>query len=129
MNNCSFVGKLIKDVELRYLNTGTATASFTISVYNPYSKGEFKSDLVNIVAWAKTAEICADKLRKGSQVAITARYSPRSYDNNEGRKIHIHEFTATDVRFLDRPNTATTESPDSAQYAEPVDISEDSLPF
>lgn len=127
MNSCCFVGKLIKEPELRYLPNGTATCTFTLSVYNPFAKGEYKSDLVNIVTWSKTAEVCANALRKGSMCSTEARYSPRSYENNEGRKVHIHEFTANNVRFLDKPSNQNGSDP-FIDDGQPIDIS-DSLPF
>lgn len=131
MNSCNFVGKLIKDVELRYTSTGTATASFTISVYNPFAKGEFKNDLVNVVVWQKTAEACANHLKKGSLCSVETRYSPRSYDNNEGKKVYVHEFTANNVRFLDKREGTQLESQQGQEFdsGKPVDISDDDLPF
>lgn len=127
MNSCCFVGKLIKDPELRYLPNGTATCTFTISVYNPFAKGDYKSDLINIVAWSKTAEACANHLKKSSLCSVEARYSPRSYENNEGRKVHVHEFTASNVRFLDgKPSEHQDPFQDDGK---PIDISESDLPF
>ena len=145
MNNCTFVGKLIANPELRYLPEGTPVTSFTLSVYDPFAKGEYKSILVNVVAWRKQAEVCADRLIKGSQVAVAVRYSPRSYDGNDGKKVYVHEFTVNDVRFLDSGNRSETSSNNSnnsgssnrssSQKNDPfiregaIDISDDDLPF
>jgi single-strand DNA-binding protein len=127
MNVCCFVGKLIKEPEIRYLSSGVATCSFAISVY-PFAQGEYKSDLVNIVAWRKQAEWASENLRKGSMVSIEARYSPRSYDNNEGRKVHIHEFTANNIRSLERGERQEQRDP-FQDDGKPIDISDDDLPF
>jgi single-strand DNA-binding protein len=67
-------------------------------------------------------------------VAVTARYSPRSYDGNDGTKKHVHEFTAQDVRFLDMPSNRS-DTPNNAQQdpfiddGKPIDLSDDMLPF
>jgi single-strand DNA-binding protein len=132
MNTCCFVGKVIKDVETRYTPNGTCTASFTLSVYNPFARGEYKSDLVNVVAWGKQAELCNERLSKGAQVAVTTRYSPRSYDGNDGTKKYVHEFTIEQVRFLDsgnREEQARTNHDPFQDDGKPIDISDDDLPF
>jgi single-strand DNA-binding protein len=128
MNSCNFVGKLIKDVELRYTESGKATASLTVAVYNPFARGEFKNDLVTIITWQKTAELCADKLSKGSLISVKARYSPRSYDNNEGKKVWVSEFTSDQIGFLD-PRPAEPQKDPFVDDGKPVDISSDDLPW
>lgn len=130
MNSCNFVGKLINDPSLRYTQNGVACTTFTISVYNPFAKGDYKSDLVNIVVWQKSAEACANHLKKSSMCSVTARYSPRSYDNNEGRKVWVHEFTASDVRFLDGKSETKQDNHDPfTDDGRPIDVDPDQLPF
>lgn len=59
MNKVILLGRLTKDVELRYTQTSnTAVASFTLAVNRRFVKEgeERQADFINIVAWNKLAE-------------------------------------------------------------------------
>jgi|SRR5690554_6494163 len=133
MNNVSLVGRLTKDGELRYTPNEVATFSFTLAVDDPFAKGEKKADFINIVAWQKTAENCANYLRKGHMTGVTGRINTRNYQSNEGKKVYITEVVASDIRFLEPKGNRTDSSPPSNDPfkadGKPIDISDDDLPF
>ena len=87
MNNVSLVGRLTKDVELKYTGSQTAVVAGTLAVNRQFknANGEREADFINIVAWRKTAETIANYTSKGSQIGITGRIQTRSYDGNDGR--------------------------------------------
>lgn len=67
MNKVILLGRLTKDVELRYTQTSnTAVASFTLAVNRKFVKEgeERQADFFNIVAWNKLAETSANYLKK-----------------------------------------------------------------
>ena len=66
MNKVILLGRLTKDVELRYTQTSnTAVASFTLAVNRKFVKEgeERQADFFNIVAWNKLAETSANYLK------------------------------------------------------------------
>lgn len=75
INNVVLVGRLTKDPELRYTQTGIAVARFTVAVNRAFSnqQGEKEADFINCVAWRKQAENLANFMRKGSQVGVEGR--------------------------------------------------------
>ena len=106
MNLILLIGRLTADPELRYTNTGTAVASFTLAVDRPQRKDhEKETDFVNIVVWGKSGENCAQYLGKGRQAAIEGRLQIRSYENRDGQKVRVAEVVANNVQFLDRANS------------------------
>lgn len=133
MNRCIFIGRLTRDPELKYTPSGVAVTTFTIAVDRQFSNsnGGREADFVNIVVWRQLAETVSNYLRKGRLCAVEARYSPRNYENNEGKKVWVHEFTADNVRFLEKANTGEQpqQNADPFPDAKPVDISDDDLPF
>lgn len=133
MNVVALVGRLTKDPELRYTNSGVATCSFTLAVDDPFAKGEKKADFISIVTWKQTAEACANYLRKGRLCAAEGRISTRNYTNNEGRKIYITEVQASGVRFLEKAENgqqpADKKEDPFVDDGKPIDISDDDLPF
>ena len=59
MNKIILIGRLTKDVELRYTQvTNTAVASFTLAVDRKFTKSdnEKQTDFFNVIAWNKLAE-------------------------------------------------------------------------
>lgn len=103
MNNVSLVGRLTKDVELKYTSSQTAVATGTLAVNRQFksANGEKEVDFINIVAWRKTAEIIANYTSKGSQIGITGRIQTRSYEGNDGKRVYVAEVVAESVALLD----------------------------
>lgn len=134
LNRIVLIGRLTRDPELRYTQSGIATTGFTLAVDRPYSKGEKEVDFINIVTWRGLAETCANYLKKGRLTAVEGRLQIRNYDNNEGRKVYVTEVVADNVRFLEygerqeSKEAPPTEDP-FANSGQPTDISDDDLPF
>lgn len=103
MNKTILLGRLTKDVEVRYTQTtNTAVASFTIAVNRRFIKeGEQQADFINIVAWGKQAEFVSKYFKKGQQVVIVGRLQTRTFDNQEGKKVYVTEVVAEEVYFAD----------------------------
>ncbi len=102
LNKAILIGRLTRDPELKYLQNGTAVASFTLAVDRTFKNkdGEKEADFIPIVAWRKTAELCGKYLTKGSQAAISGRIQTRSYDANDGSKRYVTEIVADEVQFI-----------------------------
>lgn len=100
LNRVVLIGRLTKDPDLRYTPAGHAVCRFTLAVDRAFSK-EDEADFIPIVTWKKTAEACANYLRKGRLTAVDGRIQVRSYENEEGRRIYVTEVVADNVRFLE----------------------------
>lgn len=105
LNRIVLIGRLTKDVDLRFTTTGKPTANFTLAVDRPYrnQQGEKEADFIPVVVWNKLAEHCANYIGKGRLVAVDGRLQIRSYDGNDGQRKYITEVVAETVKFLDRP--------------------------
>lgn len=111
MNNWFGIGRLTKDPELKFTNgDGIAVATFTIAIDRNYNKGEEKvADFINVVCWRKLAEIVANHLKKGSQVAVTGMLQSKNYTATDGHKVYAHEIVADEVKFLASPTDGKPE--------------------
>ena len=109
INDVVLVGRLTKDVDLRYTLNGTAYASFTVAVDRRYKNqnSERETDFINCVMWNKAAENFANFTRKGSLVGIEGRIQTRSYDNQQGQKVYVTEVLAENFSLLE-PRNATS---------------------
>lgn len=103
MNSVNLIGRLARDPELRYTQSGIAVCSFVLAVRNPYKQdedGNYGADFINCVAWQVPAELIAESHRKGDQLAITGRIQTRSYENNDGDTVWVTEVNAESVHFI-----------------------------
>jgi len=104
VNKVILVGNLGKDPEVRYTQTGSAVANFSIATSEQWNdrdgKKQERTEWHNIVVWGKTAEHCGQYLSKGRQVFIEGSIRTRSYDDKSGNKRYITEIVAQRVQFL-----------------------------
>jgi single-strand DNA-binding protein len=143
LNNVSLVGRLTKDVELRYTPSNVAVATFTLAVNRTFKNenGDREADFINCVMWRQQAENLANWAKKGALIGITGRIQTRSYDNQQGQRVYVTEVVAEQFQLLESRNSqgqsqgqqrqAQQEMPDFSRNANgnPLDISDDDLPF
>lgn len=113
MNKVILIGRLTKDVEIRYTQTNnTAVASFSLAVNRKFVKTgeERQADFFNIIAWNKLAENISKYLFKGNQVAISGRLETRSWDDQNGQKHYVTEVIAEEVDFIESKNKQNNEA-------------------
>lgn len=110
MNKVILIGRLTKDPELRFTaGSGVAVTTFTLAVDRNFSnqQGEKTADFIPIVVWRKLAEVCANNLTKGQQIAVSGRIQTRSWDGNDGKKRWATEVVADEIKFLSRPSSSS----------------------
>ena len=102
MNKVILIGRLVKDPEMRYTQSGKGVCSFVLAVDRRFSKeGQQTADFIPIVAWNKLAEIVGDNLTKGRRISVEGRMQVRNYDAQDGTKRYVTEVIADEVEFLD----------------------------
>lgn len=106
LNQSNFIGRLGKDPEIRYTQSGQAAASFSIAVGSKWkdkNTGQVKenTEWVNLVAFGKLAEIMGEYLRKGSQIFVTAKFRTRKWQDQSGADRYTSEFVVENMQMLD----------------------------
>lgn len=104
VNKVILIGHLGQDPELRYTASGTPVCSLRIATNESYkdSDGNFveRTEWHSVVAWARLAEICAEYLRKGSQVYIEGSLQTRSWEDRDGNTRYTTEVKAREMVML-----------------------------
>lgn len=106
LNRCVLIGRLTKDPESKYTQSGIAIANFRIAVDRPYKNqetGEKETDFFPVVAWRQTAEFVCQYITKGCLVAVSGRMQNRSWVGQDGQQHTMTELQADEVRGLSRP--------------------------
>lgn len=108
LNSVALTGRLTKDVDLRYTQSGTAVGSFTIAVDRQFrsANGERETDFINCAIWRKSAENFANFTHKGSLVGIEGHIQTRTYDNAQGQKVFVTEVIVENFALLEPRQTS-----------------------
>ena len=127
INQCNFIGRLGRDPEIRYTQSGKAVASFSLACSEKRG-GEESTEWVNIVAWEKLAEICGQYLVKGSLVFISGRMQTRKWQDKEGGTRYTTEIVAREMQMLSPKGEARQEGTSREEWKEPPPMGDD-VPF
>jgi single-strand DNA-binding protein len=104
VNKAILIGNLGRDPELRYTGSGTAVANFTLAtterIRTKEGEREERTEWHRVVAWGRTAELCAQYLNKGRSVYIEGRIQTREWEDKDGQKRRTTEIVANTVQFL-----------------------------
>ena len=83
INTINLVGRAGREPDVRYFESGSTVANFTLAV-NRISRND-EPDWFNLEIWGKQAQIAADYVKKGSLVGITGSLKIDSWkDKNTG---------------------------------------------
>lgn len=106
VNNVVLVGRITKDLELRYTSNNKETTSFTVAINRVFKgqDGQTQADFIGCVAFGKTAENVYKYCGKGSLIGVEGRIQTRNYQNNQGNTVYVTEIIADRVQFLESKN-------------------------
>lgn len=115
LNHINLMGRLTRDPELRYTQSGTPVASFSLAVdrdFGSKESGERQTDFIDIVAWRQTAEFVSKYFSKGRMAVVSGRLQIRDWQDKDGNKRRSAEVVADNIYFGDskRDNAAGGDS-------------------
>ena len=125
----TIVGRVARDPEARYFQSGTCKTQINLAVNRPGAKkgddtppGWFKAEL-----WGEDAEAAVNELRKGDLVSVTGRIATESWTTREGEQrtdlvIKAQEWGLVGGNAAPTPAAAAAPAP-APSYAN------DALPF
>ena len=104
LNHITIMGRLTRDQELRYTQSQTPVASFTLAVDRDFGNrdgGEKQTDFIDCVAWRQTAEFVSKYFTKGRMAVVSGRLQIRDWTDREGGKRRSAEVVVDNVYFGD----------------------------
>ena len=87
LNHITIMGRLTRDPELRYTQSGIPVASFTVAVDRDYTSGqngERGTDFIDCVAWRQGGEFVSKYFAKGSMIVVSGRLESRKWQDRDG---------------------------------------------
>lgn len=135
MNNVVLMGRLTKDVEIRYNQSQMAIGRFTVAVNRRLTKEKRQeaeannqptADFINCVAFGKTAEIIGQYFNKGNKIAITGHIQTGSYENQQGQRIYTTDVIVDQFDFVE---SSKNNSKNEDNFNNNLKTDEPELPF
>ena len=121
MNVVCITGRMTRDPEVRYSQSGTAFASFTLAVDRRFKReGEPSADFPNCTAIGKTAEFLEKYFSKGMKAEVVGRIQTRNYDGKNG-KVYVTEIVAEQVNFAESKGDSAQKSNTAKPQNDPLD--------
>ncbi len=116
LNHITIMGRLTRDPELRYTQSQTPVASFSLAVDRDFGSrdgGEKQTDFIDCVAWRQTAEFVSKYFQKGSMAVVSGRLQIRDWTDREGGKRRSAEVVVDNIYFGE---SRRRDSGDSGSY-------------
>ena len=101
MNLVVLNGRLVRDPELKFGQSGKAYSRFSIAVDRPFQSSDKNAqtvDFINCVAFGKTAEFIGEYFRKGRKILLNGSLQMNQYES-EGKKLTTYVVIAENVEF------------------------------
>ena len=150
VNKVFLLGRAGKDPEIRSTPSGTLVANFTLATSDrqkdQQGNWQDRTEWHSLVAFARTAEIVRDYVKKGTQLFVEGKIHTNSWDDKEtGQKKYRTEIWVNDMSLLGSPNRdgagaggySRPSSPSSSDQRPPAaqpeyadqGITDDDIPF
>ena len=123
-NRVILVGNLTRDIDLRYLQSGTAVGSTGIATNRRFksSTGEQRDEVmfIDITFFGRTAEVANQYLRKGSKILVEGRLKLDSWEDPNGGKRSRHSIIVENMQMLDSRSSGNNQmDANTNSYSQP----------
>ena len=136
INTVVIGGRLVRDMEVRYLQSGTACGNFTLAVDRPKYKDRAKeTDFIDCTMWGDRAEKVAQYLTKSKPICVIGALNIRSYEDQQGVRRKAATINVDKLQFLpDSKGNSGNNNPGSAntgftESASEISFNEEDVPF
>ena len=100
LNKAILMGRITRDLELRYSQSNVAVCRFTVAVDRKFVKQgeERQTDFISVVSFGKTAEFVQKYFNKGRMINVVGYIQTGSYEK-DGVKVYTTDVIADEVNF------------------------------
>lgn len=137
-NNFIFIGRISKDLELRYTKDNKAVCEVNIAIQN----GKDDTTFVPITTFGKTAENICEYARKGDLIGFQGILKNHNWEDQNGNKHYDYTFMANKMSFLQSKSNSQIEQKKSemaekkatdeqiyADFGDSIEISDEDIAF
>lgn len=131
--NCVFIiGRLTRNMELKYTSGGTAIGNFSIAVNRGRKQdGNWIEEVnyFNCILWGKRAEALSQYMTKGMEVGIEGELKQNRWKDQDGNSRQKVEIVAKNINLLRRPKEGSNQQAVPHETTNNQDGFKDDIPF
>ena len=120
-NTVVLVGRLTKDAELQYTNTGMAITKMSLAVGESIKKGDAWEDYTNffdVTLWGKRGESLNQYLQKGTQISVTGTLKQERWEKDGQQRSRVSVKCET-LQLLAKPSGNSGNNQNSKPQGKP----------
>lgn len=122
VNKVTLVGHLGADPEIRYMPSGDAIANFRLATTDRYkdkATGEMResTEWHRCAAFGRTAEVCGEYVKKGSQVFVEGKIQTRKWTDQSGVEKYTTEIRVNELQMLGSRSAVRSDNEGSGGYS------------
>lgn len=137
MNKWIGMGRLTREPDIRYSQSGVCVARYTLAVDKRFKKdGGQTADFISCVAFGKQGEFASQYLHQGTKIVVSGRIETGSYTNRDGQKVYTTDVIIEEQDFAEskqaespRKEEPEKEEPKQEGFMDIPDDIENELPF
>lgn len=139
MNKAILIGRLTRDIDLKYTLSGMAIGRFTLAINRKMTREKRQeaernnqptADFIGCIAFGKTAETISQYVGKGNQLGIEGHIQTGSDENKEGQRVYTTDVIVDGFTFIDSRNKDGGDSEVQDQnYDGFFPVNNDDIPF
>ncbi len=108
MNHLILMGRLVKDPDVSYANSGTTIGRFTIAVDRRFKReGQPEADFFNCTTFGKQAEFVEKYLKKGTKIILSGEIQNNNYKDRNGNQQYSVQIMVNELEFAESKKTQT----------------------
>lgn len=132
MNHLILMGRLVKDPDVNYANSGTTIGRFTIAVDRRFKReGQPEADFFNCTTFGKQAEFVEKYLKKGTKILLSGELQNNNYTDKDGVAHYSVNVIVNEIEFAEskRAQTENNTGADNKDFMSIPEGVEEELPF
>lgn len=133
VNKVILIGNVGRDPEVRYTQSGTAVANFSIATNERWTdrNGERQehTEWHRLVAWGKLADIVHQYVKKGELLYVEGNIRTRQWEDRDGNTRYTTEIRIQEMQMLGGRRDAAGTEPAMDEEPAGTPVSDDDIPF
>ena len=121
-NNLILIGKITKDIELRYTPSNKAVVQISLAVNN----GKDDTTFIRLTAFDKLAELVSKYCKKGDLIGTQSIIKNHNWEDKNGNKHYEYSFIINKISFLAKSNKEEAKKQDNtdafSEFGEQIDV-------
>lgn len=108
-NNLILIGRITKDIELRYTPSNKAIVEISLAVNNSKDDTTF----IRLTAFDKLAELVSNYCKKGDLIGTQSIIKNHNWEDKNGNKHYEYSFIINKISFLTKANKEEVKKQDN----------------